>query len=121
MYFVKDKIKEDSEFVHKNLSDLCASVQLSIVDILMQKLEAAAEQHGIRHIAIAGGVAANSKLREQLQATARIKDWQVYIPKLAYCTDNAAMIGIAGHYKHQQGLFDDLDAKPDPRLSWEHF
>jgi N6-L-threonylcarbamoyladenine synthase len=119
LYFIRDKIKEDPHFVEKNLADLCASIQHSIVDILMQKLVTAAELYGIKQIAIAGGVAANSRLREQLQTISGQKDWQVYIPKFDYCTDNAAMIGIVAHYKYMDGMFADLDSKPDPRLSWE--
>ncbi|MCB0668991.1 MAG: tRNA (adenosine(37)-N6)-threonylcarbamoyltransferase complex transferase subunit TsaD [Saprospiraceae bacterium] len=118
LYFLRDALKEDPNFVTSNLSDLCASLQERIVDILIDKLERAAKETGISQIAIAGGVAANSGLRQRLLLKASQHDWRLFIPKLEYCTDNAAMIGIVGYYKNLKGDFADPEARPDARLTW---
>lgn len=120
LYFLRDSLKDDTDFISKNLADLCASLQHRIVDILMDKLIQASQQTGIREIAIAGGVAANSRLRAEVSAKAIEHDWRVYIPRFEYCTDNAAMIGIVGYYKYLEGKFADPEAKPDARLLWGH-
>lgn len=99
LYFLRDQLKENPEFIDENKADLCASIQHTIVEILMKKLKLAAEQTGIRQVAIAGGVSANSGLRKAMQDAADELGWQVFIPKLSYSTDNAAMIAIAGYYK----------------------
>lgn len=99
LYFMRDRLKEDPDFIEKNKADLCASIQSTIVNILMQKISLAAEQTGIREIAIAGGVSANSGLRIALQEMEEKGKWNVFIPKLEYSTDNAAMIAITGYLK----------------------
>lgn len=116
LYFVRDQEKENPGFIKRNLSDICASVQKSIVDILMDKLIKAAYQEDIQQIAIAGGVSANSGLRRAVQEAAVEHDWDIFIPDFQYCTDNAGMIAIVGHYKYQQGLFSSQDITPAARL-----
>lgn len=116
LYFLRDQVKQDKQFIEKNLADLCASVQYTLVTMLLEKVAVAADQTGIREIAIAGGVSANSELRRKLQLLAQEKNWNVFIPEIAYCTDNAAMIAMAGHYQYRAGFFDPLSASPNPRL-----
>jgi N6-L-threonylcarbamoyladenine synthase len=118
LYFLRDRKKEDPEFVENHLNDICASVQYSIIKILMKKLEQAADDLAIKHVGIAGGVSANSGLRKALQEMGDRKVWNVYIPAFQYCTDNAAMIGITGYYKYLQGDFADLSSSPSARLAW---
>ncbi|MEM8524725.1 MAG: tRNA (adenosine(37)-N6)-threonylcarbamoyltransferase complex transferase subunit TsaD [Bacteroidota bacterium] len=105
LYFLKKQVKENPNFVQENLNDICASVQDRIVSILINKLKKAAIQTGIQEIAFAGGVSANSGLRSSLEATGRELGWNTYIPQFQYCTDNAAMIGIAAHYKYLKREF----------------
>jgi len=100
LYTLQEEVKKDADFVTKNRSDLCASIQKTIVDILLEKLELAATSHGIKEIALAGGVSANRELRTRLQELAIQKGWNSYIPPFEYTTDNAAMIGISGYYKY---------------------
>lgn len=119
LYFLQKERKADPDFVENNLKDICASVQHTIIRMLMTKLEKAARELGIRHIGIAGGVSANSGLRAALQAAGEKNGWQVYIPKFEYCTDNAAMIGITGYHKYLKGQFADLTASPSARASWQ--
>ena len=107
LYFVRDKIKEDKDFIQNNLNDLCASIQYTIVKILIDKLTLASKQTGIKEIAIAGGVSANSGLRNELIATGKKLGWNTYIPPFEYCTDNAAMIAIAGYYKYLKAEFSE--------------
>lgn len=99
LYTVQREVKLNPNFVEENLEDLCASVQHKIIAILLKKLKKAAQQYNISEIAIAGGVSANSGLRAALEATGIKENWHTYIPKFEYCTDNAAMIGIAAYYK----------------------
>ena len=101
---------EDATFIEKNLSDICASVQHTIVTYLLSKLKKAAMQTGIKNIAISGGVAANSGLRKDLEIMAEKENWQTYIPAFEYCTDNAAMIAIAGYYKYMADDIAGLEA-----------
>lgn len=117
LYFLKDAIKVDNGFIEKNLNDLCASVQKTIVDILMQKLELAAKTHKIKHIALAGGVSANSALRLALSARENHLGWKTYIPPTEYCTDNAAMIGITAYYKYLEGEYSNMGSIPTARMS----
>ena len=117
LYFVRDHVLENPSFVQDNLADICASVQNRIVSILLNKLRKAAQQTGIREIAIAGGVSANSQLRADLLALGESEKWKVYIPKFEYCTDNAAMIAIAGHFKFERGVFVGQDIQPLARWS----
>ena len=109
LYFVRDKMAEDATFIDNNLSDICASVQHTIVTYLLSKLKSAALQTNIKHIAIAGGVAANSGLRNELQLMANNQNWTTYIPAFEYCTDNAAMIAIAGYHKFLVNDFVEID------------
>jgi len=112
LYLVRDETKKDPEFVRKRQNDLCASFQKSIVTILIDKLTLAAESTGIKEIAIAGGVSANSGLRSALQASAEKLGWNIFIPKMEFCTDNAAMIAITGYYKFLAKEFADSDIIP---------
>ena len=100
LYKVQNNIKKNPKFIEENLENLCASIQHSIVTILLEKLQKAIKQTGIKQIAIAGGVSANSYLRSELQKLADEKKYQLYIPKFEYCTDNAAMIAISGYFKY---------------------
>jgi len=118
LYFLQAQRKEDPEFAEKNIKDICASVQHTIIKMLMTKLEKAAKDHGVKHVGIAGGVSANSGLRAAMQEAGERLGWEVYIPKFEYCTDNAAMIGITAHYKYLQGTFTDLSATPSARATW---
>ena len=118
LYFLQAQKKLDPDFVDKNLDDICASAQYTIVNMLMTKLEKAAKDLGIKHIGIAGGVSANSGLRKALQDAGERNGWTVYIPKFEYCTDNAAMIGITGYHKYLMGQFADLSISPSARATW---
>jgi len=109
----------DPSFVEKNKADICASIQHSLVQMLLQKLIKAAEQVNTDQIAIAGGVSANRGLREALSSEAEQRGWQIYLPKLEYCTDNAAMIAMAGHYQMLAGHKSDLKIDTNPRLHFE--
>jgi len=100
LYFLQKEQKKNSEFIHNNLNDICASVQFTIVNILMKRLKKAAELTGIKHVAIAGGVSANSEIRATLKLMEVSLGWTTYIPKFEYTTDNAAMIGIVGYFKY---------------------
>lgn len=117
LYFLRDRLAEDPAFVEKNRNDICASLQSHLIVMLMQKLRRASTETGIKQIAIAGGVAANSGLRMALREAAEKNRWEVFIPDFEYCTDNAAMIAIAAHYKFQQGKFASLDVAPVANLS----
>lgn len=116
LYFVRDRMKEDENFIQKNLADICASVQKTIVDILIGKLAKAAAHYGIKEIAIAGGVAANSGLRKSLEETAKKSGWKIYIPEFRYCTDNAAMIAMAGYYKFLKGIVAEQTVAVSARM-----
>ena len=118
LYFLQAQKKLDEDFITKNLNDICASVQYTIIKTLMAKLEKAAKNLHIKQVGIAGGVSANSGLRKALLETGQKLGWQVYIPKFEYCTDNAAMIGITGYYKYLKGDFCDLNTTPSARASW---
>ncbi|MCU0439623.1 MAG: tRNA (adenosine(37)-N6)-threonylcarbamoyltransferase complex transferase subunit TsaD [Raineya sp.] len=100
LYFLQNNTQKNPQFIQENLKDICASVQYSLVEILMQKLRKASKQTKIKEITIAGGVAANSGLRNSLQTEAKKHNWNVYIPDFQYCTDNAAMIAMVAHYKY---------------------
>lgn len=116
MYFVRDRLKDDPEFLNTNLKDICASVQERIISILLNKLKKASVQYGINTIAIAGGVSANSGLRAALNEAAVSEGWDVHIPKFEYCTDNAAMIAIAGYHKFLKKDFVGQDIAPLARM-----
>jgi len=108
LYFLQKQMKVNPNFIQKNLNDLCASIQNSIVSILMDKLELASEQYGIKRIAIAGGVSANTGLREALEERKSSLNWELFLPSFEYTTDNGAMIAISGYYQYQKQKFADL-------------
>lgn len=112
LYFLQAEVKKNPQFAEQNLNDLCASLQKTIIDILLKKLEKAARQYNIAEIALAGGVSANSGLRERFEELARTNGWKAHIPKFEYCTDNAAMIAIVAHYKYLKGQFAGQDIEP---------
>ena len=115
LYFVQNHVKENPDFVQENLPDICASIQYSIIDNLMKKLILASEQTGIKQIALAGGVSANSGLRETLKTEGEKRNWEVFIPAFEYCTDNAAMIAMAGYFKFLKGDFSNQTIWPYAR------
>ena len=108
--------QKDPKFITKNLNDLCASLQYTLIQIILIKIEKAAQDYGINQIVIGGGVAANSEIRKQLKNLAKSKDWEVFLPPLAYTSDNAAMIGIAGYYKLQQKQYGSISDSSQARL-----
>lgn len=116
LYFLRDQQALDSDFIENNLSDICAGYQQAVVSFLMSKLKKAARETGINQIAIAGGVSANSLLRKELYNLSNQLKWKVFIPKFEYCTDNAAMIGIAGYFKYLKSEFAELSAAPMSRM-----
>ncbi len=116
LYFLQKKTKENPDFIKENLNDICASVQSRIISILMNKLKKAALQTGIREVAIAGGVSANSGLREALEKAGDTEGWITYIPKFQYCTDNAGMIAVTAYQKYLKGQFVDHTIAPTPRM-----
>lgn len=118
LYFIQKQQKKDPHFVQNNLADICASVQHRIITILMNKLVKAAKQTGIKEICIAGGVSANSGLREAIKDYSIRLGWNYYIPEFQYCTDNAGMIAVTAYYKFLAGEFADLSVSPSARGSW---
>jgi len=116
LYFLRDRLREDPEFIGKNMADLASSLQKTIVEILMHKLKRAAKDLKIKQIALAGGVSANSGLRHSLRLEAEKQGWQVYVPPIAYTTDNAAMIAITGYYRFLKGEFASEDVVPQARI-----
>ncbi len=116
LYFLRDQLKENPNFIEERKADLCASLQRTIVDILLDKLIKAAKEIGVKEISVAGGVSANSGLRDALVKTAAKHRWKMHIPKFAFTTDNAAMIAITGHYKYLKGEFICMDAVPFARM-----
>jgi len=116
LYLLRDEIAKDSHFIEKHKADICASLQHTIIEILLAKLKLASEQTGIREITVAGGVSANSGLRAALVSTADQLGWKMYIPPFKFTTDNAAMIAITGYYKYLKGDFASLDAVPFSRV-----
>ncbi|SFC52443.1 N6-L-threonylcarbamoyladenine synthase [Flexibacter flexilis DSM 6793] len=114
MYFLKDK---SAEFIAENRNDICASVQYTLVEILMRKLRKAVRETGITEVAIAGGVSANSGLRNALTAEAEKRHWNIYVPRFEYCTDNAAMIAMTAHFLYQENKTVGQNASPMPRMT----
>ena len=112
LYFLRDQLKENPDFIEENKADLCASLQKTIIDILINKLKKAAKDLGVKEIAVAGGVSANSGLRDALIDLGKRHHWKVHIPPFAYTTDNAAMVAQAGYYKYLKGEFCPVDAAP---------
>ncbi len=117
LYFLRDRVADDPDFIEKHKADLCASLQATIVEILMNKLVKAAKQYDIAEIAVAGGVSANSGLRDAILAAGRKYGWTTYIPPLSLTTDNAAMIAITGYYKYLREEFAGLDMAPAARAA----
>ena len=118
LYFLRDEKLKDENFIEKNIDDLCASVQFTIINILMKKLKKATELTGIKQVCIAGGVSANSGLRNALKEYGAKYNWQTFIPAFEYCTDNAAMIAITAYYKFLEKDFSDLTVSPTARAEW---
>jgi len=116
LYFLRDRLKDDPDFIGKNKADICASLQDTIVRILIDKTVKASDQTGIREIGIAGGVSANSGLRNAMTEEAGKRGWNLFIPAFRYTTDNAAMIGITGYYKYLRGEFTGQDVAPLARM-----
>jgi N6-L-threonylcarbamoyladenine synthase len=116
LYFLRDRLKEDENFVEANINSLCASLQRTIIEILIAKLVRASKETGISEIGIAGGVSANSGLRSAVMAEGLKRHWNVFLPEFRYTTDNAAMIGITGYYKYLQGEFTDHSVTPLARF-----
>tara|TARA_B100000963_G_C22561318_1_gene641503 strand:- start:165 stop:1193 length:1029 start_codon:yes stop_codon:yes gene_type:complete len=116
LYFIQKKLEENPRFIQENIYDICASIQYTIVEILMDKLKNTVQKTGIKHIAIAGGVSANSEIRKRLQLAQNQWGWTTYIPKFEYTTDNAAMIAIAGYLKYLNKNYADISVKATARL-----
>ncbi|MGV3587297.1 MAG: tRNA (adenosine(37)-N6)-threonylcarbamoyltransferase complex transferase subunit TsaD [Adhaeribacter sp.] len=114
--FIKNNTQANPNFIQEHLPDICASIQQALIQTLMKKLVLAAKETNIKEIAIAGGVSANSGLRQTVQDYAKKYHWQTYIPAFQYCTDNAAMIAMTAHFKYLAGEFSNQYASPDPRL-----
>ena len=117
LYFVRDEIAKDPDFMEKNKEDICASFQKTLIDILMDKLVKAAKQTGIKEITIGGGVSANSGLRRRIEDEGRRRRWNVYLPEFKFTTDNAAMIAIAGYFHYLAGERCPLDVAPVSRIA----
>jgi N6-L-threonylcarbamoyladenine synthase len=118
LYFLQKEIKSNPDFVNENMHDICASVQQTIISILMKKIKKAADETGITEIAIAGGVSANSELRKQLKAFGEKYKWNTYIPDFQYCTDNAGMIAITAYHKYLKNDFCAIDIPILARMSF---
>ena len=118
LYFLQKEVTKNSDFIDQNINDLCASVQSAIINILMKKLKKAVKLTGIKEVAIAGGVSANSGLRGALTEAGQMNGWNIYIPSMQFCTDNAGMIAIAAYYKFKDGLFATQETSPDPRYAF---
>jgi N6-L-threonylcarbamoyladenine synthase len=116
LYFIRDNVAANPNFIQENLNDICASVEKRIVTILLNKFEKAARQYGIKDVALAGGVSANTGLRQGLQQLAEKNGWNHFIPAMQYCTDNAGMIAIAGYHKYLKGDFTGQDVAPLARM-----
>jgi N6-L-threonylcarbamoyladenine synthase len=116
LYFLQKEMRQDDQFIENHLNDICASYQTSIVSYLFEKLEWAVNHTGITEVAIAGGVSANSLVRAELMDRVTSANWTVHIPEFQYCTDNAAMVGIAGYKMYLQRLFTPLDTRPLARM-----
>ncbi len=117
LYTLRDEIKLNPNFVEENKEDLCASLQYTVIEILMKKLRLAAKELKIKHVAVAGGVSANTGLREAFVDHARRYGWSIYIPKFAYTTDNAAMVAMSGHYNYLEGKQNTMDTVPYARVT----
>jgi len=119
LYFLREKIKTDTDFIEKNIEDLSASYQKSLINMLLKKLIKASNDLKIKNIALAGGVSANTELRKRVENEGKNRNWKVFIPKFEYCTDNAAMIAMEGYHQYISGNFGELNDQPKPRMSFE--
>lgn len=118
LYFLQKQQKTNPAFIEQNLTDLCASIQHTIITVLLRKLQKAARQTGIRNVCLAGGVSANAGLRAALQALGQQEGWRTYMPAFEYCTDNAAMIALTGYHMLLQGQCGALQDSPSARGTW---
>ena len=116
LYTLRDAVQENPDFIEQHKADLCASLQSTIIEILLKQLVRVSKDTGIRDIAIAGGVSANSGLREAIVAEGKKRHWRTFLPELKFTTDNAAMIAMAGYHRYQKGEFAPLDIAPVARL-----
>jgi N6-L-threonylcarbamoyladenine synthase len=112
MYFLRDELKNNPNFVEERKADLCASIQKTVIEVLMKKLKKAADDYKINRVAVAGGVSANSGLRLAFEDYSKRYGWEIFLPKFAYTTDNAAMIAITALFKYKDGIFDTIDSVP---------
>lgn len=117
LYFIEKEKKKNPQFIDENLHDLCASLQKTIIEILILKLELASEKTGIKTVAIAGGVSANSGLRNRLKSYEQEKEWKVFIPEFQFCTDNAGMIAVTGYFNYLDNRFVDQSVQASARIS----
>jgi N6-L-threonylcarbamoyladenine synthase len=118
LYFIQKEVQKNANFIEQNINDLCASIQFTIVKILIQKFELAAKKHKVKSICIAGGVSANSYLRDQVNLLAQKNNWQSFIPAFEFCTDNAAMIAMTGYYKYLNNEFGTYTDIPMARMQF---
>lgn len=118
LYFIQKNVKENPNFIEENRNDICASIQYTIIQILMEKLKIASQETGITQVAIGGGVSANSGIRTTLKETETKYGWKTFIPKFEYTTDNAAMIGIVGYYKFLEHQFEDASVVSKARIEF---
>lgn len=116
LYLVRDELKENPNFIEENKADLCASLQATVIEILMDKLRKASKELGVKEVAVAGGVSANSGLRAAFEDHAKRFGWKIHIPKFAFTTDNAGMVAITGYYKYLDKEFCGMDAAPFSRV-----
>lgn len=116
LYLLRDELKKDSDFIENNKEDLCASLQQTIIDVLMNQLRKASKDLNIKEVAVAGGVSANSGLRNAFEDHAKRFGWKIHIPKFGYTTDNAAMIAMTGYFKYHDSEFCEMDAAPFSRV-----
>mgnify|MGYP001361044516 CR=1 FL=1 len=116
LYFIRDEVAKDPSFIDSRKNDICASIQKHLIQMLLEKLEKASREMNIKQIAIAGGVSANSGLREAIKKKGQQLGWETFIPDFEYCTDNAAMVAMVAHYKYQKKLFTNLSATPLARM-----
>ena len=119
LYNLRDWVQAEPDFIEKHKEDIAASLEYTIVDILMKKLRMAVKETGIKHVAVAGGVSANTGLRNAFYDHAKRYGWKIYIPKFSYTTDNAAMIGITGYYKYLSGEFCGIDAPAFSKVTFK--
>jgi len=119
LYSLQKWVKDDPDFIEHHKEDIAASLEWTIVDILMKKLKKAVKQTGIKHVAVAGGVSANNGLRNAFHDAAKRYGWTIYIPKFSYTTDNAAMIGIVGYYKYLDKEFCSIDAPAFSKVTFK--